>query len=127
MAKSLSEQLFQAGLVSEKQFKEEEARKTLELEPKRLGKDGPAYLEDMDCVDDADELRGIIKRVLTNDPTLIGPVIQKFHQVFNNKPGSKKLKWVLYQLRDAMRTTPEQKHTRLFEIALRKHDPKFRL
>jgi hypothetical protein len=124
---TLSEQLFKAGLLSEKQFREQQAEE--ELEKERLNRAQISKLainERKDC-DELDkcltmrEFKHQAKQILLQESSQIRVVIQKAHRFKSNK----KFIWFFYHVRDDLQKLPQDKHEQFLNKAFRKSGSTF--
>lgn len=124
---TLSEQLFKAGLLSEKQLREQQAKE--ELEGERLNQaqisqlkvDGRRNCDELDKCLTMREFKYQAKQVLLQDPSKVGVIIQKAHRF----KSSKKFIWFFYQVRDGLQRLPQDKHERFLDRAFRKSGSTF--
>ena len=125
---SLTEQLFSAGLIAEKD-KDQIIAKEGEQEKSKVGqnlatlstKSGrPAHFDGLKCCESVGEFKDVARRLLTEEgPDHIHEVIKLAHRL-KSREGGGKLVWLLYQIRDLLPEVEERDRKRFFKRALRK-------
>lgn len=118
---TLSEKLFNLGLIPEKQFREQQAQEVLEGERRQQAqisvlKNGHRFCDELDTCSIMHEFKHVAKQILLGDPSQIRVIIQKAHRF----KGNKKFIWFFYQVRDGLSKLPAEKHERFLDKAFRK-------
>lgn len=120
---TLSEELFRVGLVSEKQFREQQAEEELEGERSRnsqLSQLKSSWkregCDELDQCPSMGKFKHLAKEILSKDPSQIRIIIQKAHRFKANK----KFIWFFYQVKDGLEKVPEGKREQLLNRAFRK-------
>lgn len=118
---TLSEQLFNLGLIPEKQFREQEAKQELaEDEQRRIqlnqAKDGRKSCDELDTCATIHSFKYLTKEILLKDPSQIGRIVQKAHRF----KGNRQFIWFIYQVRDELAKLPPEKHEEFLNRAFRK-------
>lgn len=123
---ALSEELFKVGLLSEKQFREQQAEKDLEEEQKssariaQLSQQKKTELDELDECVTMHDFKFAAKKILLKDTSKIRVIINKAHRFINEEQGRRFIKF-FYQVRDVLKKLPAGAHEQFLEKAFRKH------
>jgi len=109
--------------VEEKEQAEKDKESTVRGQIFQLSK--KSCRTQLNCANDPAEFRNAAKEFLLSEPTAINIVIKEVHR-FKGSAEGKKLIWEIYQLRDALKETPNEDNQKIvIERALRRIDRKF--
>ncbi len=124
MADSLQEQLFRKGLVSERKFKEHEARTTL-----ATGEPGGvlvADLSELDRCQTVGEFKEAARKVLGVNSGLAQAVLDRANHKFAGRGQDKrKARWFFYAVRDGLRGKSAGEQQRFLKRAFRRSGATF--
>lgn len=116
---SLQEQLFQKGLVTEKKFREHEAKSTL-----AAGEQGGIPVVDLSELDRCKtlgEFKEAARKVLGANPGLAQSVLDRANHKFAGKEQDKrKARWFFYAVRDGLRGKSAEDQQRFLKRAFRR-------
>ncbi|MBI4128821.1 MAG: hypothetical protein HY460_02105 [Parcubacteria group bacterium] len=124
---SLTDELFKRGLLGKEQRDQlttlrEQQQRTAESRnfsqlSKKTGR--PVHEDRLATCDSIAEFKDVARKLLTEDPKSIEMIINRAHR-FKGTPGGDRLIWLMYQVRDGLRTTPPTQRERLLRRALRR-------
>jgi hypothetical protein len=124
---TIAEQLFKAGLVSERKFREQEAEETLTAERRSqlvvaeiVGKEKPLGCSELDSCATMNDFKFMAKQILLKDPSKIRIIIQKVHR-FKEEDQGMRFIWFFYQVRDRLRDLPAARREQALNKMFRKH------
>ncbi len=124
---TLSEQLLKAGLVSPEKRAEHAAQELARDEAEQQKRQSrltaksrkPANFDRLENATSVNGFKRVALGILQEHPNAIGDVITFAHHL-QDKPGGKKLVWLMYQVQDGLAKLPAKDHQRFLKRALRK-------
>lgn len=123
MNDALLEELFKKGLITEERYMKTKAEKELVKdkggENKSLRKISSFDLNELDSVGSVRNFKEKAKEILLEDSSLIQEILKKAHRL-EQRDGGRKLIWLLYQLRDALKQASSECQELIIKGAFRK-------
>src|SRR3989344_8671297 len=127
---SLADAFREAGLISPEQHN----KVRVEQESKRRAQEGahlhsltrksgrPANFDRLETCQTINEFKETAQKLLMEYPEGAQEVVQLAHR-FQGKEGSKKLIWIVFQVRDLLPQVPDDQRSRFLSRAFRKANP----